>query len=222
MKYNKSLKSFFTKHSTIAFILGALVTIILNDIFEPILKAFYSLVIYICTFFIKSFSDSIYKSISNGFSEKSSNLTLYLIILIISGIAAYFYAYLKQTINTTLKNISNKIEPVQNDNNHKNSKSDITTEVIKSQKYVKKYFLSTKICIFCFLTVILFAYSKEVYINSYIVSITNNIEIVSPYISDLEYKQLKSSFHAMQNRSDYDKINEMLLEISKKNCLTLK
>lgn len=44
------------------------------------------------------------------------------------------------------------------------------------------------------------------FINNTITRITNNIEIVSPYITDYEYKMLKSKFYSMESRDDYDEI----------------
>ena len=52
--------------------------------------------------------------------------------------------------------------------------------------------------------------------------LTSNIEIVSPYISDLEYKYLKSKFHSMENRDDYNNLISELTVLGESYSLKLK
>ena len=49
-----------------------------------------------------------------------------------------------------------------------------------------------------------------------------NIEIVSPYISDQEYKQLKSDFFLIKTKDDYDNLQKELEIISENNQVDLK
>ena len=83
-------------------------------------------------------------------------------------------------------------------------------------------------CVFISLTVyvliafLYFSLGLSSYVNAEITRLTNNIEIVSPYITDLEYKQLKSSYHSMNSRTDYDSLNASLQEISVQYELQLK
>ncbi len=63
---------------------------------------------------------------------------------------------------------------------------------------------------------------QQSYVTETALKLTNNIEIVSPYVSDLEYKQLKSEFHSMQSRSDYDNLVFKLDSIGSENHLRLK
>ena len=49
-----------------------------------------------------------------------------------------------------------------------------------------------------------------------------NIEIVAPYISDQEYKQLKSDFFTIKSKSDYDNLQKALNMISEEHQLDLK
>ncbi|MBR5970115.1 MAG: hypothetical protein IK016_07195 [Lachnospiraceae bacterium] len=55
-----------------------------------------------------------------------------------------------------------------------------------------------------------------------IVRTANNIEIVSPYISDIEYRQLKSDYHSICNADDYDELISHLRAIADKNGLNLR
>ena len=51
---------------------------------------------------------------------------------------------------------------------------------------------------------------------------TNNIEIVAAYISDYDYKILKSNFHTISSRSDFDSFNRLLTEYADKAGIKLK
>ena len=62
---------------------------------------------------------------------------------------------------------------------------------------------------------------QTIYVNKTVTALTNNIEIVSPYISDLEYKKLKSAFHLMNSRADYDSLCDSLNKIADENQLQL-
>lgn len=50
----------------------------------------------------------------------------------------------------------------------------------------------------------------------------NNIEIVSPYISDMEYKMLKSKFYSIETKEQYDMLLKDLVSISSSNSIKLK
>ncbi len=66
---------------------------------------------------------------------------------------------------------------------------------------------------------LLYPYVKLNYVNKAITSTTNNIEIVSPYISEEEYKYLKSDFYSIQTREDFDMLHETLDNIAQKHNL---
>ncbi len=50
----------------------------------------------------------------------------------------------------------------------------------------------------------------------------NNIDIVAPYVSDIEYRQLRSDFFQMDSKTDYENIVEELTSIAEENELQLK
>ena len=79
-----------------------------------------------------------------------------------------------------------------------------------------------KIWIILLIVVLFFVYSRSVFVNEKIVAMTNNIEIVSPYISDIEYKQLKSDFHTIKCSYDYDELMQKLQHIAEMHSITLK
>ena len=49
-----------------------------------------------------------------------------------------------------------------------------------------------------------------------------NIEIVSAYISDEEYKQLNSYFYSITTKNEYDTLQEVLNNIADHYSLTLR
>lgn len=60
------------------------------------------------------------------------------------------------------------------------------------------------------------------FINNTITRTINNIEIVSPYITDYEYKMLKSKYYSMDSREDYDEICDLLVQYANNADITLK
>ena len=63
-------------------------------------------------------------------------------------------------------------------------------------------------------------YDTKVYSEAH--SFLRNIEIIAPYISDEEYKTLKSDFYQMEDIGDYNSLQNELNYIAKKNSLNLK
>lgn len=51
--------------------------------------------------------------------------------------------------------------------------------------------------------------------------IEHNIEIVSPYITDQEYKVLKSNSYSMKTMDDYNLLNEALEDVAEQHHLQL-
>ena len=83
-------------------------------------------------------------------------------------------------------------------------------------RVVKSFFFTIIYIVF-----ILFLLTTN-FINKTITRTTNNIEIVSPYITDNEYKKLKSDFHSMKNSIDYKELTQNLESIAKENAIKLK
>lgn len=59
------------------------------------------------------------------------------------------------------------------------------------------------------------------YINHSVVKISNNIDIVSPYISINEHNELRSMFLSMKSRGEYEQLCEKLDTIARDNQLEL-
>lgn len=81
-------------------------------------------------------------------------------------------------------------------------------------------FLKSVICIiYTFFLLFLLATN---FINDNITKTTNNIEIVSPYLDDQEYKMLKSKFHTIKSKDDFDNLYSILKDYSIKYGITLR
>lgn len=62
----------------------------------------------------------------------------------------------------------------------------------------------------------------QIYVSSISSKTLNRIDIAAPYISDQEYKQLKSDFLMIENKSDYDDLQKNINTIFEENQLDLK
>lgn len=65
-------------------------------------------------------------------------------------------------------------------------------------------------------------HGNNTFINQCKTSSLCNLEIICPYISDLEYKKLKSSFYSIQTKKDYEIFTNTIEEIGDKYSLDLK
>ena len=48
-----------------------------------------------------------------------------------------------------------------------------------------------------------------------------HLNVLSPYISDQDYKKLISKFASMRSKEDYDDLNKKILELAKQNSIIL-
>lgn len=74
--------------------------------------------------------------------------------------------------------------------------------------------------LYLFLTFILFQYVETIFINNRISYALRNIEIISPYVSDNDYKILKSKFYSVIDSEDYNSLIIMINDIRIKNDLS--
>ena len=233
---------------------GCVLSYLLAKIFDPLLEFLYSKFLEIGTLFIASFSDSIYKKISNGFSEQPSILLLYSLVYIF--ILLWFVAYtsslhrsdstrrdfinMKELNLTTIKRCQEILNMQQKesadhsgDDNCKTTPSELLQEcqqldktlsdLIKEHDKDRKYcFIVGCIFYLIFSFYLISSYAQHSFINSIVTKTTNNIEIVSPYITDSDYKQLKSTFHSIESKEDYDVLTEKLQHIADENSIKLK
>lgn len=237
---SKKFRSLFSKENILLLIISTILAFLIGKFLDPLLTYCYSLLINTGGIVIKQLSDSTYKQISNGFSEQPSLFLLYMSTILLSALFGNFISSIKQTYivekekyNAYKKILNIADTPFDEDLSQIDISSATTPALPKDAKILKKeidtilnkikkeFFLMVVMMILLF-GYILFSYSRFLYINSRIISITNNIEIVSPYIPDIEYKRLKSQFHTMENSNDYDELVSVLSNIADKNSVELK
>lgn len=229
-----SKNKLFNKNNFLNWIIGGVIALIITKASDPLSEFLFSNILNIGGSFITRISNSTYREISNGFSEQSSSIVLSLSYLFfICFLECIFFIFLE--INKTIKNKSNKLFSSNNNTTSFEENSNVTSDNIHEQesetlnkwfekKYEKLFFLnftSIILLIFSFLA-ITFIYGQSNFIRNKTITMTNNMEIVSPYITDLEYKQLKSHFHSIETQSDYETLMEELETIADKYFLKLK
>lgn len=223
-------------------IISTILAFIVGKVFDPILTYFYAIFLNIGGGFIKYISDSTYRQISNGFSEQSSMLVLYILYLSAWGAFGYISSSLhiahKLYINH-INELEQKLNLGQNipvegsdgfeiscneqiQDSTENNKNEIQSEINSLRNKVKKDFFITILPLIACMLFLMFTYSKTSFINKKITVLTNNIDIVSPYISDSEYKKLKSDFHSINDSDDYFSLLSRLNAIADKNSIKLK
>lgn len=213
----------FNKNNLTNWIIGGIIALIIGKIMEPLFVHIFSLVLNISGSFITNIENSTYKEISNGYCEQSASSVLYLVYLsiycligvtFVDNIIDYLAFKNKQkkfktqdtmstTTNTTLSELS-----IQN--------------IDKERKKINFSYLLQIIFSAIILISLIFFYGKSSFIRNKTITLTNNIEIVSPYISDIKYKQMKSKFHSIETKNDYNLLIEELETIAKKYSLKLK
>lgn len=225
----------FNKSNFSNWIIGGIIALIIAKVADPISEFIFSILLKIGGNFVTDISNSTYREISNGFSEQSSSTVLYFVFLIFLGLLEYIYINYVQNYKTHKRELNELLTSNNNSIIYLEPNNDITFDDSERQdletlkKQVKKKIRSTNFIFLdvTFLSLVLllaitFFYGQSIFIRNKTVALTNNIEIVSPYITDVEYKQLKSNFHSIETQSDYNVLVEKLEIISDKYSLKLK
>lgn len=225
----------FNKSNFSNWIIGGIIALIIAKVADPISEFIFSILLKIGGNFVTDISNSTYREISNGFSEQSSSTVLYFVFLIFLGLLEYIYINYVQNYKTHKRELNELLTSNNNSIIYLEPNNDITFDDSEGQdletlkKQVKKKIRSTNFIFLdvTFLSLVLllaitFFYGQSIFIRNKTVALTNNIEIVSPYITDVEYKQLKSNFHSIETQSDYNVLVEKLEIISDKYSLKLK
>ena len=229
----------FSKDNISTLLLSTFIAFFIAKFLDPVLSFFYSLLLNLGGNIIQSISNSTYREISNGVTEQTSSLILYLILLILCCALAYISSMIKvqykkhiETYNNYKKDLSTTTKSVHEEktvaesNPHPSNTEEkvqfINNSIDKVLRESKREHLFLQIIIICAYIILICAYSKNAFVHKNAVTLTNNIEIVSPYISDLEYKELKSAFYSMENSDDYNAIISSLTSIAEDNGINLK
>lgn len=235
-----------------ALIIGVIGSTLWEKIFSPITGVFLEKLLSVGGIFIDSISSYVYTQISYGPNDIYSEYffliiaCLFLVINIIAlREAKENYSYQNnrseakdkslngsqaneplniaptiESIETAVANLEKQIKSFQTESViSRNALEEAKSSLLTLSK--KTYIFEVIILVISSVTLVL-TVSMVSYIKTTATSLTNNIEIVSPYISDLDYKHLKSDFYSMSSRNDYNTLTETLNEIAIAHGLSLK
>lgn len=214
-----NFKKYINKSTIIATIIGILLTYFFTKILDPVCEMFYSIILDIGDSIFTSFSNSTYRAIADGLSEQGSYTILYIMFILVSMYAgnllgqsdAIYRANCKEyeRLETKIKFLSTPC-----DSEIQKSPTPTFEEQLEGQKNtinkLKKsnvlFHKLSKIGIIILIVLFAFLYSRQNFIHAKSVAALNSIEIVSPFISDSEYKHFKSRFYLIQNKQDYESL----------------
>ena len=204
------MKRLFKNSFISALLIGILATALWEKFISPFCTYIYIHISSLIEIFIKTFSNSTYKEISNGYDDSYSLYIIMIILLTYLGLMTILnFSYLFQ------KHIDKVIEKIEEND----SPSKILNQLNKKTTFYKTI---KNVFFFIFILCFLYIIGDLTFVNQCKTKSLCNIEIVSPYVSDIEYKQLKSTFYSIQTKDDYINFTENINEIGEKYALNLK
>lgn len=173
---------------------------------------------------ILSISNSLFTSISNHiYTEISKGTMDRYSPVVCSCLFGAFCAATLLSLSNSYTLYQSTLLDTPSDNDLKND-PDVDKKELALYQFAKYKFLFSSSIVLAVIAH-LFAFTfliQQSYVTETALKLTNNIEIVSPYVSDLEYRQLKSEFYSMHSRSDYDNLVFKLETIGSEHHLRLK
>lgn len=105
---------------------------------------------------------------------------------------------------------------------HEETKSKVIQSTSRIRKKAKRELMLYIGMMFMVFVAFSFAYGRQAFINNKITKVTNNIEIISPYINDTDYKILKSEFYSINSADDYKKLTNKISDFADSHSIVLK
>lgn len=212
MNQNKKPLNPFISLIFLPLLISAIWEKILSPLFDRVLES----VLSISNSLFTSISNHIYTEISNGVMDRYSPV-------VCSCLFGAFCAVTLFSLSNSYMLYQSTLLDTPSDNGLRNDPNVDEKEnaLYQFSKHKFLFYFSIIIAVIAHLSALTFLIQQS-YVTETALKLTNDIEIVSPYISDLEYKQLKSDFHSMQSRFDYDNLVLRLETIGSENHLRLK
>lgn len=215
-------------------VIGVILTFFLSKIFDPICEVIYTGILAIGDFFLSSCSNATYKAIAKGLSEQASYVLLYIVFTGLIILLTYMYLDFKNLCKNAIKELDTQEQKLNLLDRSKPVSNTVSEEATEETKIValkeqiskdKKSIKNSQLVVYpilCFsFALICLLYGRQVFIREKVVSAVNGMEILAPYISDQQYKHLKSDFHLIQNKQDYDSLLRTLDNIAFNNNVEL-
>ena len=187
---------------------GVIATIIVTWIITPLANHIFPAILSLLNSFSSSFSDYLYRCMSYRFPGSTGSSVLLFTNEILYFLLFFSFFTFDFFISKHLRNSRKRI-----------------SNVSLSEKDIKLFRFHRIVLYGLFILTILlieFTCLSDLYIYKQATTTYTNIEIVSPYISDQEYKALKSQFHLISNENDFDKLTLAIDNIAKRNSIELK
>lgn len=208
--------------------------IFLSLFINPISNWIVPKLLYISSKFSNAFIDFVYKCASHITVESTSTLNLMISIMILF----YVFIAIKYLLSYRIRRLYNLYDDLvfefhsetsNSENNNIDSKNDDDVSIegsiskIKSKIHLLEAAYSILLRSTLFVIFLMYLFTMlQIYISGISSRTLSNIEIVSPYVSDNEYKQFKSDFYTINGKSDYDDLYKKLDSVAKSNSLKLK
>lgn len=240
---NKSQASTKLKKAIFPALFGTFLAFIVGKIFDPIFEYLYTLFLSLGGSFVTYISNSTYLKISNGFADQTTMHIFYIVFvacvcilgMTLASIRSLFRSNSSSNDNPESDDCQEKPEcvtledlPRLKENAEKlRLQLENQQHLLRKNEYKRKridnfMYISIQVWIIIIIILLYFNYARSVFINNKIIIMTNNIEIISPYVSDIEYKKFKSDFHMIQCRRDYEDLEQTLQSIADAHSITLK
>lgn len=212
-----------TNHITTLILIPLLITALWEKLLGPLFDISIN---WLSTFggkFLQSFLDLIYTYVATGRPVDTSR---YVFMLLASLLLVEMTMISSKSIKSYKKLVTRQNELLNPTDNKPMvpAKKELTAleEINDIVKRAKTYSWLSIVISVCYWTMYLVFMASIGYINDTITKLTNNIEIVAPYIEDSEYKLLKSSFYSMDSSDDYHSLVTELNRIAEINGIELK
>lgn len=212
----------------IALITTILSTLIISWFINPLTNWLFPKILKIMESFASPFVDLTYQKAATLTFERTGLLNLVLSITCICYLFLFsicLLSFKKDRLRNEIDDISAIVKP----RSHFRTDEESLSQLKESHKYLCKLLrIYKKMSVLLYISMILvvismiFCEMTQIYEVSLSTKARTNIEIVAPYISDQEYKQLKSDFFTIKNKSDYDNLQNTLNMISDEHSLDLK
>lgn len=200
--------------------------LILSWVITPLSNWFFPKLLQIASKFSGTFEDYVYKRAAHITVESSSTLTLivvYMTLYYVIWIVYYISFRTKERVYDLPDELIDILQPDEPDTETADiSLEEEIKESEQNKKRVKRIHMLLSLSLFIGVLTASFMIMFQIYVSSISSKTLKRIDIAAPYISDQEYKQLKSDFFMIENKSDYDNLQKNINAIFEVNQLDLK
>lgn len=190
------------KNTLIPGIIGSIIATALYEKVSMLFTFLYLIISSTIDKTITTFSNNTYKKIATG----TNDLSFIIYIVFFAIIISYIFHLIQ--VKFFKKNNVPGIVPIS------------TIKLEHRNKLLFK--LVVALISILFILVCAYFIGNYIFINECQTNSLCNLEIISPYISDIEYKKLKSTFYSIQTKQDYESFISTINKIGTEYSITLR